>query len=121
MFFFNKRESVDRAPKYLYSFEPIGYTYKCKIGKIPRQDSIDKSRKGDPVTLTVYQYKGQNAYAVVNDRTGCDIGVVPADLIRILEKKNKVSIDGLHGKITDIFKTDDEISYLKQCTVEIYK
>ena len=131
------------APKtcsYLYKFDVVGMSHKCQVGKISRQKSIKESLPGDTVTLQQFIYDNKRAYAVVNDRTGNDVGVVPADSIALMEKRNKGPLDGCKGYIVDIHRIlffDDGSSTTdlrgltaderrgshtyKQCTVEVRK
>jgi len=95
-FLFFRKKDQDRGPrlsaKYTgepedmgpvaktYSFEPTGVTHECKYpnARTSRQASIYRSRKGDPVELRVYEWQGKPAVAVINQRTGYDIGVAKA-------------------------------------------
>ena len=98
---------VMHAPKtysYIYSFDAVGMSHKCEVGKISRQKSIKESIPGDTITLKQFIFDNKRAYAVVNDRTGNDVGVVPAKSITLLEKRNEGPLDGCKGHIVDIHR-----------------
>lgn len=72
-------------------FHLRGINYKSKINpNYDRQYLITGIRKKDTFKLQEYTYKNKPALMVVNERTGLDIGVVPAeDVDKILPHINK--------------------------------
>lgn len=61
-----------------YTFEPTGPLHECVFPskKIKdRQYALALTRDGDPVSLQFFEWQGDRAIAVMNDRIGVDIGV----------------------------------------------
>lgn len=98
----------------------VGTQYGCRFpaGKIASRDEdvCPKARKGDAITLKKYKWKKEDAYAVILDKIGADIGVLPKHRIPTLEKWE--ALDGLKGEISDIEKhltedSDEENHYYR--------
>lgn len=83
-----------------------GTDYPCRFpsGKYTHRayDTCKAAKVNDKVTLKKYDYKGETAYAVMLDKVGSDIGVIPKNRIAALEKWE--SLDGMTGYIDDIEK-----------------
>ena len=64
-----------------FTFDTTGVLHRCEFGDMDRQTSIIMhANEGDPVILLEYEYAGRRALAVIDNRTHCDVGVVPAKL-----------------------------------------
>ena len=98
----------------------VGTQYGCKfpIGKhLSREEDVcSKAKKGDSITLKRYTWKKENAYAVILDKVGADLGVLPRVRIPVLEKWE--DLDGLKGEVWYIEKirtedSDEENDYYR--------
>ena len=113
-----------QAPLYLPRafYHPYGCKYPVGEFRSRDEDVCPKAKVGDTITLKRYTWKKENAYAVILDKVGADLGVLPKHRLPALEKWE--TLDGLKGAISFIEKkqtedSDEEnISY--QYDIEIY-
>ncbi|MDD6551018.1 MAG: hypothetical protein PUF16_04495 [Lachnospiraceae bacterium] len=77
--------------KYTVMYVDIaGFSKKCKYKTEKyywRQDALEDSKEGDSVSIKKFSYQKQPAYAIINNRIGVDIGVIPAKDIPEFEKR----------------------------------
>jgi hypothetical protein len=71
-----------------YTFRITGVTHPCRFanGYYDRQTAISSTRIGDPLFLHQYEWEGEPAIAVINRKTGHDLGVVPAEKVQRILK-----------------------------------
>jgi hypothetical protein len=104
-----------------FTFEPTGTRFECKFpGKIisDRQVALKRSKVGDPISLRIYEWQGNPAIAIMNDRLGVDIAVARSEtqrdkLLKIISENN---IAANIIRMTD-FNYEDE-NYLN-CEIEL--
>lgn len=106
-----------RVPAGTYSFQAVGITHGCSFPSSrfkgrSRQFVLDKCRTGDPVSLKEYDWNGSPALAIMAEKYGTDIGVVPADQVnRIRKLRQEYEVQ---GRISDIrILNPDEEDYQK--------
>lgn len=111
----------------------VGMSHECKFpnGKLRERESVcRKCKEGEEITIKAYTFNGENAYAVMVDRLGADIGVLPA--ARKAELEAWSELDGLKGRITSINKREetyvdeddvdeDEVVYYYDVEIELEK
>ena len=76
---------VESPPDGTFTFEPTGTRFECKFpGKIiaDRQVALKRSKIGDPISLRIYEWQGNPAIAIMNDRLGVDIAVARSETQR---------------------------------------
>ena len=115
----------DRPVLQTYSFTPTGYHYPCKFPSAgssydDRQTIIKLSKVGDIVTLTEFKWERKRAIAIINNRFGADIGVVPADyrLNDILKLYDSYDIQ---GRITAINISNSDKMYYTEIELQCYE
>ena len=71
-----------------FTFRVTGVTHPCRFanGYYDRQTAISSTRIGDPLFLHQYEWEGEPAIAVINRKTGHDLGVVPAEKVQRILK-----------------------------------
>lgn len=66
----------------------VGVTYPTvQGGYFKRQDVLADMRRKDKLVIVLYEYEGEPAYRVVNDRCGSDIGNLNAELAAEISRK----------------------------------
>ena len=89
--------------KKIISIMAVGSGYPCKYARgRNRQDAIRGSQVGDPVSLREFTWKKEQAFAVMNDRIGADLGVVArADLLKVSRFCDSYDYAGVLSGISD--------------------
>lgn len=92
-----------------FSFKVTGCRYECRFCEssyIPmRQDIISKCGRNDTVTPRIYEWEGKPAVALICDRLGYDIGVVPKTLVdKVISLSDKYTLRG----VIDGFEYDNK-------------
>lgn len=104
----------------------VGTHYVCLYPKgalAHRTRALSKSKLGDPVSLKMYEYEGQSAIAVINDRLGVDIGVIKEESVpRILKILHDNHVKGKIIKRDSYFENNDEENgeLIFTCTVQLF-
>lgn len=84
-----------------FQVDVVGLPYACLFPSKKYHDRLSAlydSSFRDGVTIKKYMYRKQNAYAVMSDKLGADIGVIPKSSIPELEKRYG-DPDGVAGRI----------------------
>ena len=101
--------------------QATGITHKCAFPSArfkgrSRQFVLDKCKVGDAVSLKLYTWKDDPAYAIMAVSFETDIGVVPADKVKTVSKF--ISQHKTSGVISDIhILNPDEEDYRKQTKI----
>lgn len=105
-----------------YSFEPTGTTHDCRFGKMSRQSALNLSKEGDCLSLKLYEWQGDPALAIMNDRINCDIGVAAKgkDLTNLLMLFQEYDSEGEILKF-DKFEYRDNIYHGVDVMFSFYK
>jgi len=103
-------EAADAASK-TFSFKLYGVTYPCQFANAPihRQTAIEQSKIGDSLFFHEYEWEGAMALAVINRRTGHDIGVVPAvKVARVKSLIDQYDVSGVLIRKEEFVKNGQE-------------
>ena len=111
----------DAPPVGTFTFEPTGSRFDCKFPKgllQSRQGVLNRSKVGDPISFQVYEWNGERAVAVMNDRLGVDLGVVKKgpQLRKVLD--NLLTYDA-HGKILKFTYFEVKNEEYKGCEIQM--
>lgn len=102
------------------TISPVGITFDCKKAPFSRQDVLEKIAEGSPVLVEKYEYKGEDAYLLIDQPSGRDFGVIYAELAaEISETYPDCRFEGYISK-TDSFYSEDEEDELFTCRVKLY-
>lgn len=109
----------NNPPVQTYTFQLTGPLHNCRFpdSRLSRQQTISKSRIGDAVVLTKYEWEGEDAVAIINRRLGYDIGVVPAD--RVDAVVNLMNSYDVFGEIVNIDTFEYKGATKKHCEVTL--
>lgn len=116
-----KKTLIDKSvpPVQTYTFQPTGPLHNCRFpdSHLSRQETISRSRRGDVVLLTKYEWEGEDAVAVINRRLGYDVGVVPADQVGVVV--NLMDSYDVSGEIVNIDTFEYRGETKKHCDVTL--
>ena len=104
------------------TFHLAGVTFPCyKDGDFLRQDEISDISVNDTIHLEEYQYKGKPAYLVVPDKTGIDIGVVPAHVAEMISNEYAFhKAEGYIKKIEEVESDNPKFDYVEVVDIKLY-
>ena len=126
MFLFKKKKPDPDVPKSppvkSKTLTVTGIRYECLYpnkGIFHRQGALRRSKLGDPVSLREYDYQGDPAIAVINDRLGCDVGVVKNNQYKktILNTMKKYDT---RGEIIDLRVFGEDEEFICQIRIDCY-
>lgn len=109
-----------RKPVKTFSFQAAGFRFDCRFPNKrfrDRQAVLARCRVGDNVSLRQYEWEGKSAFALISDKCGTDLGVIPAIHVnKVLALTEQYTVI---GKIIAL----DEIEYKKDffttCDIEL--
>lgn len=96
-----------------FTFRLTGVTHECRFARAGthRQQIISHHKVGDLCFLRIYEWEGEPAVAVVDRKTGEDLGVVPAkDVKKVVELMER------YDTVARILTSEDFTYYGKNYT-----
>lgn len=108
------------VPEKTFSFQAAGFRFKCRFPNTrfdERQFILVRSHVGDSVSLRQYEWEGKPAIALISDKYGADLGVVPAShvntILKLTEKYDVI------GKIIDLERIEYRKEFYTKCDIEL--
>lgn len=109
-----------RKPVKTFSFQAAGFRFKCRFPNKrfdERQAILIRSHVGDCISLQQYEWEGKSALALISDKYGADLGVVPAShvntILKLTEKYDVI------GKIIDLERIEYRKEFYTKCDIEL--
>ena len=106
------RERIVIDPIKTFSFEAAGFRFNCRFPNNylrSRQSVLARSRIGDLATLRIFEWEGTPAIAIISQKNGADLGVVPAKHVEtVLELCNEFCVVGKIISMNNITYRDEE-------------
>lgn len=103
-----------------FSFGATGFRFKCRFPNKKfnyRQAVLVRCNIGDSVKLQQYEWEGKPSFAIISEKYGADLGVVPAIHVnKVLHLINDYSIV---GKIISFDKTTYRGETYTTCDIEL--
>lgn len=116
----NTIPSQTKKPVKTFSFQAAGFRFDCRFPNKrfrDRQAVLARCRVGDTVSLRQYEWEGKPAFALISDKCGADLGVIPAIHV------NKVLALTEHYTVIGKIIALDEVEYKKDffttCDIEL--
>mgnify|MGYP000009518362 FL=1 len=110
----------DVPPLRTFSFQAAGFRFDCRFPNKKfsrRQLVLSYSNVNDTVTLRQYEWEGQVAFALISDRLGADLGVVPAIHVNTVLKLSQDC--DVHGKIISLNRIEYKGDSYTACDIEL--
>jgi hypothetical protein len=107
-------------PEKTFSFQAAGFRFKCRFPNTrfdERQFILVRSHVGDSVSLRQYEWEGKPAIALISDKYGADLGVVPATHVnKILKLAEQYTVS---GKIISLERIEYRGDFYTKCDIEL--
>ena len=116
----NSNDMPLEQPIKTFSFQIAGFRFNCRFPTTrfeKRQILLNYCKLGDVISLRQFEWEGESAFALINDKYGADIGVVPAEYVNTVLKLNQEYT--VHGKIIELNKIQYKGESYTICSVEL--
>ena len=108
-----------KKPRKQITTKVAGVTFECDLVNKNRQDILYEVYEGSPVEIQEYEYKGDQAYYVIDPKTGADIGNLPA---AVAEKIQQFEDPVFEAYITrcDVFEPRQNQDPIVYCEIRLF-